>query len=95
MAFVPPPSPSHSDDSVDVPISWIIAYVIIALIVWIATAVAVALYQSDEPNGENITEAVFVSAGLALIWPLTAVGAGVWLLVRHLTQPRPTTTQEN
>jgi hypothetical protein len=94
MAFIPPTT-SHSDGSVDVPISWIITYMIIALIVWIAAATAAALYQSDEPNAENITDAVFVGAGLALIWPLSAAGTVIWLLVRHLTRPRPTTTPED
>lgn len=79
MAYIPPPT-THSSGSIDVPTSWI------------AVAIAVALYQTDEPTGEDIAMGVFLGAGLALLWPLSIVAGGIWLLVRHLTRPRTTIT---
>ena len=90
MAYIPPPS-HNSGDSLSIT-PGVIAYLAVALIVWIAAAVAVALHQSDEPNGEDIVMGVIVGAGLALLWPFSIVAGGIWLLVRHLTRPRTTIT---
>jgi heme/copper-type cytochrome/quinol oxidase subunit 2 len=106
MAFVPPPiHPGGNDsDSVDIPTSWVIGYMVVALIVWIIVAVAVVLYEAAterlgpgpvQPTGDQMIEGLVLGATAGIVWPLAIVAGGIWLLVRHLTRTQPTTTPED
>jgi hypothetical protein len=95
MAFIPPPAPvvvpppiHTGGSSGDVPTPYVIAYIAVALLVWVVVAVAAALHESDKPDGEQIFMGVMLGATAAIMWPLTAIAASVWLLVRRLTRPR-------
>lgn len=100
VAFVPAPHPAiarshHGGSGTDVPTGYVIAYVAVALLVWIGTAVVLA--RHTDKRGEHDYdpgEAVALSAVAAMMWPLSAVAAGVWLLVVLATRPKTTARKE-
>lgn len=80
----------------DIPTPYVVAYVVVALLVWFGVGVVVALrtarneHRGDgpapAPDGEQIGMALVAGACVALVWPLSAVAGGMWLGIRRLTQ---------
>lgn len=102
MAVIIPSNSGHSGD--DPPAEYVIAYLVVALIVWIVVAVAVTRreaadqHRADEsppvPDKDQLVEGVLAGLAAAVIWPVSLVAVGVWRLVRRLTQPRPVRSKE-
>lgn len=96
MAVIIPTNSSHSGDGP--PTEYVIAYLVVAVIVWIAVAVAMARHEAADdhrgdgppppPDRDQLVSGVMVGAGTAFVWPLAVVAGGVWLLVRHFTRPQ-------
>lgn len=96
--FAPAPHPviapvhgSAGSGGAEVPTGYAIAYAAIALIVWIGTAIVLARHTNKRgERGYDPGEAVALSAVPAMMWPLSAVAAGVWWIVARVTRtPTP------
>jgi hypothetical protein len=95
---------SRSHGSSDVPTEYVIAYIAVALAVWITVAVYAARHEAatdhrsngptPPPDKEQLLSGVTIGALAAIAWPVTAIGAGVWLAVRRLTHPAPNQPKE-
>jgi steroid 5-alpha reductase family enzyme len=79
------PQPAHHDPSgSDIPTSYVIAYVAIALLVWAATAFLVA--RHDRNSGP--IEAVLIGSIAAIGWPITLIALPIWALANAATAHR-------
>lgn len=96
MAIIIPTNSSHPGDGP--PAEYVIPYIAIGLLVWIVVAVAMARHEAADdhrgdgppppPDKDQLISGVMMGAAAAFAWPLTVVGGGVWLLVRHFTRPQ-------
>lgn len=69
----------------DIPDSWAIAYIVVAILVWIAASIGFAIFDRyGTLDGEDLAFAVFIGACVAIVWPLALAGLLVWLLIRHV-----------
>lgn len=96
-SFVPAPHPvivthhtSSGGSGGDAPTSFVIGYAVVALLVWVGTALLLARHpdESGHPAFEP-GEAVVGGFLAAVVWPLSAVAACVWWLVTLATRTKP------
>lgn len=91
--------PVHSGTShggSDIPTPYVVAYAVVALLVWFVVAAAAARRVArDEhrgdgpvppPDGEQLGMGLVIGACVAIAWPLSAVAGGMWLGIRRFTQ---------
>ena len=87
----------HHHGGNDITWPWIAGYVAVAIAVWIVAAIALARQEKAElaakgygpPDKDSAQMAVLGGAAAAVFWPMSAVAAVVWLILRRFTREDP------